>query len=507
MRRAVGRAAHAAMVGALVVATALCAPAARADAGWFEAGDSVLRNDLTLLNDAEIIRLPVNQWPIPRAAVKFAMANARTHFATNSAVSAALARVQARIGPLDTKPRRGLMFDSSLTAGEPALLRDFDTLGRDSGELRGRATYATGDRSEFSLNVTGVSNPADGDTVRLDGSHATVQAGNWLLSANMLDRWWGPSHISSLILSTNARPMPTLVVERATARPFESKYWSWLGPWNFSFALSRMESDRQDIDAPLFVASRIAFMPFKDIEIGLSRTAQFCGEQLECSWEVFWNMLIGNDNVGIDATPENEPGNQMAGFDLRWSSPIGSWPYALYAQYIGEDESSYVPAKYIAQLGTEVWKPLANGGLIQAFFEYTTTTCSASTDRGPYYNCAYNQARFDVEGYRYKGRVIGYTADRDAENYSLGGTFTAPNGEIWSVTARTSRLNRDDEGDVRNTVASVPTSYDSLELGWRGKLFGERVDIDLGIESKEPAGGERDVQAFGFIRWTHAFGP
>ena len=103
-----------------------------------------------------------------------------------------------------------------------------------------------------------------------------------------------------------------------------------------------------------------------------------------------------------------------------------------------------------------------------------TTTCSANTDRGPYYNCAYNQGRFNVEGYRYHGRVIGYTADRDAENYVLGGTFTSPDGEIWSATARTSRLNRDDFGDVRNTVASVPTTYNSLEFGWRGKLFGEK---------------------------------
>jgi hypothetical protein len=481
--------------------------AGRADAGWFESGDVVLRSDLTLLNDAEIIRLPVNQWPIPRAMVEYAMSNAKTDFAKNAAVMAALARVQARLEPADVRASRRLTFHSSLTAGEPGLLRNFDSLGRDSGELQGRASYTAGERAEFSLNATAVADPADGDEFRLDGSHATVQWGNWLMSANMLDRYWGPSHLSSLILSNNARPMPTLMVERATAREFDSKYWRWLGPWRMSFGLSQMEQEREDIDAPLFMAWRIAFMPFKDIEIGLSRTAQFCGEQLACSWEVFGNLLVGNDNLGFDATPENEPGNQMAGFDLRWNSPLGSWPYALYGQYIGEDESSYVPAKYLAQLGAEMWKPLANGGLIQGFFEYSSTTCSANTNRGPYYNCAYNQGRFNVEGYRYKGRVIGYTSDRDAENYALGGTLTTAGGELWSATARTSRLNRDDVGDIHNTVASVPTSYDSLELGWRGKWMGQHIEMDLGVEVIEPAGGERDVHPFGFVRWTHAFGP
>jgi hypothetical protein len=480
---------------------------AHADAGWFEPGDVVLRNDLVLLNDAEIIRLPANQWPIPRAMVAYAISNAKTDFAKNAAVMAALARVQARLEPAEVRASRRVAFDSSLTTGEPGLLREFDTLGRDSGEIQGRISYSTGERAEFSLNATAVADPADGDEFRLDGSHATVQWGNWLLSANALDRYWGPSHLSSLILSNNARPMPTLMVERATAREFDSKYWRWLGPWRMSFGMSQMENEREDIDAPLFMAWRIAFMPFKDIEIGLSRTAQFCGEQLACSLEVFGNLLVGNDNLGFDATPENEPGNQMAGFDLRWNSPLGSWPYALYGQYIGEDESSYVPAKYLAQLGAEMWKPLPNGGLIQGFFEYSSTTCSANTNRGPYYNCAYNQGRFNAEGYRYKGRVIGYSSDRDSENYALGGTFTTSGGELWSATARTSRLNRDDANDVRNTIASVPTSYDSLELGWRGKWMGEHIEMDLGVEVIEPNGGERDVQPFGFVRWTHTFGP
>lgn len=485
-----------------------CAPPAAADAGWFESGDIVLRNDLLLLNDAQVIRLPVNQWPMPRAAVRYAMEKGKGHVVTNSAVAAAFARVRARLDAVAPARMAGFSFDASLLGGEPGLLRDFDALGRENGELRGRATYSSGERAEISLNVTAAANPADGDELRADGSHATVQWGNWLLSAQTLDRWWGPSHQSSLILSNNARPMPTVMVERATAQPFESKYLRWLGPWRMSFGISQMEHEREDIDAPLFLAWRITIMPFKDMEIGLSRTAQFCGEQLECSWDVFWNMLIGNDNVGIDATPENEPGNQMAGFDLRWNSPIGDWPYAVYGQAIGEDESSYMPAKYIAQYGVETWKPLVDGGLVQTFFEYSTTTCSASTDRGPYYNCAYNQGRFNVEGYRYHGRVIGYTADRDSENYSLGATFTTAGGDFWSATARSSRLNRDDFGDVRNTVASDPTDYLALELGWRGKMFGQHFDVDLGVESREAVGGgDADVHAFGFVRWNYVFKP
>jgi hypothetical protein len=479
----------------------LGAVARASDAGWFPSGDTQLRMDLQLLNDAEVIRLPISYWPLPRAAVRYALSNAKEHFATNSAVMAALERVRARVAPTDEGK---VIFGAGIRGGEPGLWRDFDTLAREDGELGAGLAYDSG-RFSIGVELTGVVDPDDGDELRADGSQATVQWGNWLISANVLDRWWGPGHEGSLILSNNARPMPTAMAERAEARAFESKWLSWLGPWRMSFGISQMENSRNDINSPLFMAWRLVVMPFKGVELGFSRTAQFCGEQLQCNLDVFGNLLAGNDNVGIDATKENEPGNQMAGFDLRWNSPLGSLPYAIYAQYIGEDESSYLPAKYIKQLGLELWKPLADGGLIQGFFEYASTTCSANTSRGPYYNCAYNQGRFSYEGYRFKGRVIGYSSDRDAENWAAGGSYAAANGSLWTVTTRMSRLNRDDFGDFRNTVASVPTDYDAVEFGWKGRLFGEQFAIDLGVEMIAPARGERSTDAFGFIGWRREF--
>jgi hypothetical protein len=469
---------------------------ARADAGWFESGDTQLRLDLQLLNDAEVIRLPVHTWPIPRASVEYAMANARSQLVVNRAVSSALDRVRARI-----ERSNGMRFGAWAAAGDPGLLRDFDSFAREKGELGARADFDAG-RFSASVRIAGAADPADGQHLRADGSHATVQLGNWLVSAHTLERFWGPSHESSLILSNNARPMPTLMIERAEARAFETRWLSWIGPWRMTFGVGRMEQDRTDIDAPLFMSWRVVTMPFKKIELGFSRTAQFCGKQLECNLDVFGNLLAGNDNVGTDATAANEPGNQMAGFDIHWTSPVGNLPYAVYAQYIGEDESSYLPAKYLAQLGAEVWRPFGDGGLLQVFAEYSSTTCSANTSRGPYYNCAYNQGRFDVEGYRYRGRVVGYTTDADAETYSAGAAFVTPRGDTWSATARDAVLNRDGS-DARDLVSPVRAEYGALEFGWRGRVGGESISVDLGVESIQPANAARDLSAYGFVRWSH----
>jgi len=480
---------------------------AAADAGWFTSGDTQLRNDLLLLNDAEVIRIPVSQWPIPRAAVAYALQNGKSHFATNAAVSTALERVRARLEASSPARIQGLSLEASLLAGEAGLLRDFDTVGRESGELSGRANYSFGERAEISLNVTGAADPDDDRPLRADGSHASMQIGNWLLSANTLERWWGPGHEGSLILSNNARPMPTVMVERATARAFQTPWLSWLGPWRFTFGLSRMESEREDIDAPLFMTWRVSIMPSKNIELGFSRSAQFCGRQLVCDFDSFANMLAGNDNVGFDASPETEPGNQMAGFDIRWDSPLFEWPYAVYGQMIGEDESSYTPVKYLAQFGIEVWKPLADGGLVQVFTEYADTSCSAVSGSGPYFNCAYNQGQFNIEGYRYHGRVIGHTTDRDSRSLALGATLTPAGGGVWSATARVAELNRDGNPDPTDTLTELPVDYGALEVGWSGRIRGESIELQVGVESIETTGFERDIQPFGFVRWTHQFQP
>jgi hypothetical protein len=488
----------AAAVTSLLTVLALWPASAVADAGWFEADDVALRLDLLLLNDAGIITVPVNQWPLPRATIRYAVSRAKDHFASNGAVQAALARVRRSL-----EPDQGLKFGAHMVGGRPARLRSFDSIGREEAEI-GASAERAGDRFSFTARASWVNQPQDGQQIRLDRSAATVRLGNWLVSANTLDRFWGPSFDSSLILSNNPRPMPTLMVERAEAREFESRWLNWLGPWRFNFALSRMESERQDIDEPLFLAWRVTVMPWRRVELGFSRTAQFCGEQLPCSLTSFKDLLLGDDNPGFDATPETEPGNQMAGFDIRWRSPLGDLPYAIYGQMIGEDESGYLPVKYLQQFGIEAWRPFTDGSLLHGFVEYIDTTCKADK-KPPQWNCAYNQTQFNVEGYRYRGRVIGHTADRDAEGATVGLRVIRPDGSLWMLNARSIRLNRDGDLDLPNTVAQVFTRYHSLTVGWRTEWLGGRFSADIGAESAEAAGEEREIKPVGFLGWSFDF--
>jgi capsule assembly protein Wzi len=160
--------------------------------------------------------------------------------------------------------------------------------------------------------------------------------------------------------------------------------------------------------------------------------------------------------------------------------------------------------KFLEQFGAEVWHPFSDGAVLHLHAEYADTACSANRSQ-PRFNCAYNQGRFNVEGYRYYDRVIGHTTDRDSETYSLGATYTAANGELWTVGTRYGFLNRDRQPDFDDTVATVRTEFESLELGWRGRWVGLDVGVDVGIESREPDGGTRNNSAFGYLSIQRRF--
>ncbi len=104
------------------------------------------------------------------------------------------------------------------------MLRDFADTPREEGELGMRASWLT---DHFAVNLQGsyVVDPDDDKDWRADGSYLGVNFGNFMLSAGFMERWWGPGWDGSLILSTNARPIPTITLERNYTDPFKTQ-WS-----------------------------------------------------------------------------------------------------------------------------------------------------------------------------------------------------------------------------------------------------------------------------------------
>jgi len=314
-----------------------------------------------------------------------------------------------------------------------------------------------------------------------------------------MERWWGPGWDGSLILSTNARPIPTVTLERNYTEPFKSKWLSWIGPWRASIAMGRAESEDVPVPDVRFFAARVNFKPRPWLEFGLTRTAQWCGGERTCDWGTFVDMVLGNDNqASSGGAAAEQPGNQMAGYDMRLRSPWRRLPIAFYTQWIGEDEAGGLPSKFIGQFGLETWGS-SRLGVWRLRAEYTDTTCNF-TRQEPEYGCAYRNSIYP-QGYAYRGRIIGDSMDNDSRRYTLSGLLTLSNGAFVSLTLRRLELNRDG-GD--HAITEVPLDVDNVELRLSRALGAGKVSIGIGYE--DPATrADSSSGAHGFLNWQQGF--
>ena len=481
----------------LAVCGLACAMPAHADP-WLAPGDEGLRSDIQLLADAYVLRGPVTTWPLSWPDIARDVLGA-SGSRLDTATADALLRVQrlARVAAGNGYAGAGIRASG---AYEPAQLRGFEDTPREEGDIALRASWLT-DHMALNLQGTVVADPDDGQQFRADGSYLGVNFGNFMISAGLMERWWGPGWDGSLILSTNARPIPSITLERNYTDPFKSRWLSWIGPWRASIAVGEMDGDDTDGALPnvKFLAARVNFKPRPWLEFGLTRTAQFCGGDRPCNWDTFKDVLFGRDNYVEGDDPLTEPGNQMAGYDLRLRSPWKALPVAFYTQWIGEDEAGGFPSKFIGQLGLEFWgSSLLGGYRLRA--EYADTTC-IFTRENPQYNCAYRHNIYP-QGYTYRGRVIGHSLDNDSRMFSVAGLLTRPNGDVLSVELRHAQINRDGTGT--HAISSVPTDLDNVELRY-SKVFGiGKVSIGLGYDDwSVPDAGDTDVR--GYLRWQQGF--
>jgi hypothetical protein len=383
-------------------------------------------------------------------------------------------------------------------AYEPQTLREFADTPREEGEAAVRASWLS---DHFAVNLQGtyVVDPEDGQEFRADGSYLGVNFGNFMLSAGLMERWWGPGWDGSLILSTNARPIPTVTLERNYTDPFKTKWLSWMGPWRASIAMGQAESEGVPVTDVRFFAARVNFKPRPWLEFGLTRTAQWCGGDRPCDWSTFVDMVLGNDNQTQDgAISEEQPGNQMAGYDMRLRSPWLKLPLVFYTQWIGEDEAGGLPSKFIGQFGLETWGSMRLGGW-RLRAEYTDTACNFTRET-PEFGCAYRHAIYP-QGYAYRGRIIGQAMDNDSRMFTLAGVLNRENGDSLSVSIRRVKLNRDG-GD--HAISNVPLDVDNVELRYSRGLGEGKISAGIGYEDPSLT-ADSSSRVHGFVNWQQGF--
>jgi hypothetical protein len=242
-------------------------------------GDMLLRHDIRLLVDEGILNLPMNTWPIPWGDV-FDQLNRAPAGQPSPEVAGAMVRLRDRARwELDSS--EWYLTGWASAAAEPRVIRTFEDTPREEAEAGVAFSWTT---SRFTVNLSAAyaNDPIDEEEFRLDDTYVGMVLGNWMMTAGWQQRWWGPGNDASSILSSNARPRPGVTLQRNLSTPFETKWLSWLGPWNLTTFMEHLDDERATKD-PLLWGFRFGFRPLNGLEINVSRTAMSSVRFSTCS--------------------------------------------------------------------------------------------------------------------------------------------------------------------------------------------------------------------------------
>ncbi|TVP51902.1 MAG: capsule assembly Wzi family protein [Halomonadaceae bacterium] len=412
-------------------------------APWIDPGDMRLRHSLQVLADQGEVNTPLNTWPVMWAGVS--LAGQRSNPGT--AAERAYVRFEQ-----DRFARPGWTGEFTVAAAnQPRLVRDFNDQTREEGEL-GLTAQFTGQSWAFGLSGQVTDEPADGREWRADGSFLAFTSDQWTLGAGAIDRWWGPGWQSSLMLSSNARPVPSVWLNRTNPGASEHPLLAWLGPWQFTVLLGQLESAREVPEARL-VAMRFNFRPLSGLELGLSRMLMYGGgDQPQNGSSLFRALTLSEDS---DRTGEGMH-SQQAGFDFRYGTALGHVTGGLYGEAVGQVGEDQSLGRFIGLAGVDMaynW-----GAASQRWFlEYSDTTAGNIVGRGRD-NIAYEDDVY-TSGDRFRGRALGSTFDSDALALTLGLQHFFADGRNLALSVSRVKLNRSD-----NIVASMPSRNVDLAI-------------------------------------------
>lgn len=287
-----------------------------------------------------------------------------------------------------------------------------------SPDLR-RATLATtGSVEDIRYGFSLTANPTQ---LTFDHSFIEWRNGPLTFGIGAIDRHWGPSQYSSLILSDNARPVPSLYIAYDAPEGLSLPALKYLGPLSLETFHGQLEADRPIANTKLFGA-QLTFEPANNLTISLVRTAQWGGEGYDNSFSAFLRMLAGQEDVG------DEP-NQLAGYSVSYMFTSG---LRGYFQAIGEDEASSLPTCYSRMAGIEGPSRLFGYPTLLTL-EAVDTTIERTTSGNCGPNTAYRNSHYPG-GYTHYGRVMGVPIDTEGQSLTLYGQSDLSDIDVeWQV--------------------------------------------------------------------------
>lgn len=441
----------------LALGCALALLAGPASAGpWLEAGDRQVRADVELLKAAGLIEGPVNSWPLPWMQVAAGLEAAR-----GQSLPPHIAAAVRRLEILSDRDGQKSRYEAKArVTNRASVVRDFGDSAREDGDVSVRAEHELG-KLYISYGV-GWRDGQQGKDVHFEPASAALALGGWALYGGYVDTWWGPGHDSALLFSTNARPIPRVGIKRLSTSPIDFPVLRWLGPWKLDVFAGVATENRDDFDNPGIAGIRFAFEPLRGLEIGLNRGLQLCGRERPCGLGTIWDAFVGLGNADNTGTLD-EPGNQLAGFDISYTRMVGNVAVQAYTEWEAEDEDNVIIDQFARLAGVTLSGPIGTSGASWTFLgEWSDTLAIKFLGTTRYPGSVYNNSIY-TDGFTYRDRALGHSLDGDSKLMTAGLSVTDSRNRRYYGTYRSIDINR--TSNARNRVSLNREKFDEIEAG------------------------------------------
>lgn len=372
--------------------------------------DQNLRTDLNWLNQQGVIQISTSTWPLSGDEIERALSQANI---SNTIQEKVIHSVRAALKAAHDPVKVGLFAETDQKKIPQAFGDQQKSQYQAALEFN-----AGGENWDAKIRVNAEKDPLidTGHDVNVEGSYLAGKLWNQWVVAGQIPTWWGPGHDGSLIRGDASRPVYGVTMQRAAQNAFETKWLSWIGPWQYQLFAGQLD-DYKAVPHTKLIGMRLTAQPLPYLELGASRAIQIGGDGQPDSFKAYWNAIIGKDNGCTEngCVGEENASNQLGGFDARLNLQLLlNIPVGIYGQMIGEDEAGGLPSKYLYLGGVDYSSSYKNMPY-QLYAEWSDTRTN-----GDVKGISYSHHQY-TDGYYQHGYPLAHAMGGDGQMVSVGG--------------------------------------------------------------------------------------
>jgi hypothetical protein len=316
--------------------------------------------------------------------------------------------------------------------------------------------------SQFSLSFD------DHNNLIFDNSYINYQKGIANLNIGKVDRIWSFSKKSSLILSSNGRPLEAISIN--LKNEFNMKWLPSTANWSIELVNGSTNNSLEGENSVL-TGARAIISPHENLNFEFLQTAQW-GNKSDKLYSPDIGAFFLDSNEGKNANI-----NRMAGFGISYSMPLNEKTYRLYFQTIGEDEAGNLPSCLSWMAGLELTTPEMKFPTTLSI-ESVDTRVKKSTHGNCGPNTMYNNGVYDYVNY---DNVIGVPIDTEGTSLEVFGQSQI--NENLSINYSLKFLSINDKDYSLHRLSSKRSSGTVTSLGVNWEKGGFELGGNISYQS------------------------